>query len=353
MTELNIAGWPDAIPANRGTLLDAALKAGAPIPYQCRAGECGTCKCRLISGQINELNSLPGVLTNDERSRGWILACRSSAKSDVTLELPTISNSSITNFPIAAQQLVGHVENIEWVATDTVRLLVHTPRPLLFLAGQYVTLAIDGLPTRSFSPANLPRDDMLEFFIRILPNGLVSQHIAANLVRGSSVRIEGPYGTACLAPDFDRSLLLAGGGTGLAPMLSILRAAASSKPEILCCLYAGFRDRRGSIAQTAVNELVDRMPNLSANYVFSDEVVDSCETGFIAPVIAGNHTDLSQFDVFIAGPPPMVESVEKQARQLGALNIQTDPFLSSAPDETIGSRGFGGLVGRLTRSLFG
>lgn len=329
MTDLYLPGWPEAIPTGRKTLLDAALAAGAPFPHQCRTGECGTCKCRLESGEVKSLGSVPGTLSADEIAAGWILPCRSVARTDVRLALPGSLGPPLPDL----QKLTATLLDLQTVAPDVMRLWLETENPLTFQAGQYVTLQFPGLPKRSYSPANKPGARVLEFFVRLVPDGLVSGHIAHDLMPGDTVRIEGPFGTAFLRDIPDRPVLFAGGGTGLAPCLSMLRHLAAHAGGTTCVVYAGARTAEGLFAEDALEDLRWLMPGLKVVNVLSDAADPRYETGFIGPNIARQHKSLSGWTAFLAGPPPMVDSVKQTVLGLGIAeaDIHSDPFTAAAP----------------------
>ena len=326
MKMMKIDGWPEAIPNAHNTVLDAALGAGVPIDHQCRAGECGRCRCRLLSGDVRQLPAMPGALEEADRSRGWILACRSVPITDVTIALP--------EQPLAArpksQQMYGVVIQCRNVAPEIFQVIVEPERPLDFMAGQYVTLGFAGLEGRSYSPSNAPGASLLCFLIRIVPEGQASAHIAKALKPGDQCLINGPYGSACLAEPPDGPVLLIGGGTGLAPMLSILGALADNSPGTECDLYIGARQPDDLLAKNDLARLAKLLPKLTVTTIFSNWAPEGALRGFIAPVISDRHDDLAEHDVFIAGPPPLVESVARKAIKLGAApeRVRSDPFVS-------------------------
>ncbi len=326
MKMMTIDGWPEAIPNARNTVLDAALGAGVPIDHQCRAGECGRCRCRLMSGDVRQLPAMPGALDDADRSQGWILACRSVPITDVTIALPEL--------PLAArprsQQMSGVVIQCRNVAPEIFQVIVEPERPLAFMAGQYVTLGFAGLEGRSYSPSNAPGASLLSFLIRIVPDGQVSAHIAKVLRLGDECLIDGPYGSACLSEPPEGPVLLVGGGTGLAPMLSILGSLAEHSPGTECDLYIGARQPDDLLARNDLARLAKLMPRLTVTPIFSNWAPEGALQGFIAPVISDRHDDLAGHDVFIAGPPPLMESVEREAIKLGAVpeRVRSDPFVS-------------------------
>ncbi|MGH8772124.1 MAG: FAD-binding oxidoreductase, partial [Burkholderiales bacterium] len=194
-----------------------------PYPHGCRSGECGSCKCRLIAGQVRMYPYSPGALSEDERAAGLILACRSRPAGDV--EVAWLGDAAPPAFH-SVQPLVARVVRMEAATHDITRLYVEPAgKPLAFAAGQYANLTFGRLPARPYSMANRPDASVLEFHIRRVPDGLVSTYVAEELSIGERIKIEGPYGGAQLRENPARPMLLVAGGSGLAPMKSILLAA--------------------------------------------------------------------------------------------------------------------------------
>lgn len=329
MAHMTIEGWSETIPLQSGSLLDAAIEAGVPVPYQCRVGECGMCKCRVLSGQVRSKPHLADALSEREVAQGWILPCRSSSVRDLTIAFP----KALRRARPRMQRMHARIQAIAPETPEVLRLVLRTDQPLGFVAGQYVTLRIEGGPERNYSPANSPGGRELEFFIRAVPGGAVSGYLAEEARIDDPVQISGPYGSACLDDLPDRPLILAAGGAGLSPILSILRALEHMQPTLPIWLYAGARCAQEEIARTELARLSSVIPQLRVVRVLSHDAAEGARFGWIGPAIADDHTDLAPCDVFIAGPPPMVTHVEDAVLALGANpgRIQSDPFLAAAP----------------------
>ncbi|MCV0424450.1 MAG: 2Fe-2S iron-sulfur cluster binding domain-containing protein, partial [Roseibium sp.] len=296
-------------------------------------GECGSCKCRLDEGKVKDLGSVPGTLSPEEIADGWILPCRTIAKTDVHLSVPGVLGAP----PPVLQKLEGEIIDLQKVAPDIIRLWIEPPAPFLFHAGQFVELQFHGQPKRSYSPANKPGAAVLEFFVKIVPDGFVSTYLAGEAKPGSKVRIEGPFGTASLSAPPDRPVLFAAGGTGLAPCLSMIRYLANTSPDTACVLYAGACKACDLFAEDALESVQWMMPGLKVVNVLSGETDPRYETGFIAPNIQKSHETLAGWTAFIAGPPPMVESVRKTVLNMGidAGDTYSDPFTAAVPPSAL------------------
>lgn len=318
--------------AYRGeSILDSALRAGVAYPHGCRSGECGSCKTRLHAGNVEMTGYAPGALSDEERSSGLILACRSRPASDVDLEWLQADAA-----PHPVRRLKARVADIRAVTHDITRIKLGLARgSLAFTAGQYAQLTFDFRLTRPYSMANRPDDPVLEFHVRHVPNGAASGYAAQTLKPGEAVRVEGPFGTAHLRETQDRSIgrpiILAAGGSGLAPMLSILRAILQRGGREPLHLYHGVRD---ACDLYGTEELVA----LGANSCFSYTPVLSApsipmpwRTGFVHAEIARDFSSLTDAVVYTAGPPPMVEAIESTVARLGVRSddVHADAFFSA------------------------
>ena len=332
MAQISIRQWAAPIECGRKqTLLDAALAAGVPFPHNCMSGECGACKCRVLTGDIEHGPHLPEALSTDERAQGLVLACRSRPKGPVAVEwlLPQRIRAAAP----AARAWRAQVVDKHWATHDVVRLrLAVQGKAMHFLPGQFVRLRVGRLPARSYSMANTAGEGELEFHVRLVPQGLVSGHIARHLEVGDGVRLEGPFGTATWQGVPPGRLLLAAGGTGLAPIKAVLRAALDEEhPDIH--LYHGVRDERDLYD---VEELTALHAQQRLHYtpVLSAPTQSTVRrTGWLHEAIARDHPRLHGATVFTAGPPPMVDGVRAHALAAGvsAEHIAADAFHAAAP----------------------
>ncbi|MCA9714286.1 MAG: 2Fe-2S iron-sulfur cluster binding domain-containing protein, partial [Myxococcales bacterium] len=201
----------------RETVLQTALRAGVEFPNSCRVGGCGACKCRLAGGEVKELTETGYLLSAEELAQGYILACQSVPRSDVRVEVALASARGVAG-RVVAQARVTH---------DITRLTVQLDEQLSYRAGQFANLSVEGLPgvVRSYSFATPSRPDgRLEFLVRRVPNGKLSTLINDADIIGRAVRVDGPAGDFWLRPS-DAPMLLVAGGSGLASILALLRAA--------------------------------------------------------------------------------------------------------------------------------
>ncbi|MCP5082020.1 MAG: 2Fe-2S iron-sulfur cluster binding domain-containing protein [Alphaproteobacteria bacterium] len=346
MTVVHIRGWPEIIEFHRGTILDAALTSGVPAPHQCCSGECGTCKCRLIKGLVNHGSHLPDALSDQEKADGWVLACRARPKTDVEIEF----NKDLDEQLPVPQRRKAHVQLCERLNADVIRIVLSVEGSALpFVAGQFARLRFGNLPARDYSMANLPGARDLEFFVREMPDGLVSGHVARHLSVGDLVGIEGPFGNAYLRAAKKEAIIAVAGGSGLAPMLAIARSVAIAPNPQPLHFYFGVRREVDLFASQTLAQLSRRNPRMSVQIVLSEPAhgQDKFREGFPHEALAADFNALSQTQIYSAGPPPMVAAVSQAARMLGAQSddIHSDPF-TCQPRRKSGSIG-----SAITRSL--
>src|SRR5688572_21334829 len=219
--QITLEGRDGPVPVEAGdTILASLLRAGVPFPFSCQAGNCGTCKCELVSGDVVELEYSEHALSAQERARGLILACRTQVWDDTVVRR------------IDAEELVMHpsrvmrcrVLEIEALTHDIrgVRLAVEAGGPMTFSAGQYAEVEFAPGLSRHYSMANTPEEAELVFHVRHMPGVRTSAHVATRLKVGDKVKVSGPLGVSYLREHHRGPVLLIAGGSGLAPIQSIL-----------------------------------------------------------------------------------------------------------------------------------
>jgi NAD(P)H-flavin reductase/ferredoxin len=309
------------------TVLQAALRNGVAFPNSCRVGGCGTCKCRLADGAVKEHTETGYLLTGDELDQGYILACQSVPTTDVRIEVPLA--------PVAAG-ITGMIIEQEKLTHDITRLSVELEKPLAFEPGQFANITVEGLAgvTRSYSFAAPPSDDRtVEFFIRKVPGGKLSSYVNDQPVLGQSVRVDGPHGEFVLRPA-DAPLLFIAGGSGLAPILAILRAQARAHSARSVTLLFGARTVKDLYALDEIAALAKEwkgafrfVPVLSeaqsdaswtgARGLVTEHLADSIEPGAHA---------------YLCGPPAMIDAAALSLREHGVprQHIRADRFTTLA-----------------------
>jgi naphthalene 1,2-dioxygenase ferredoxin reductase component len=313
---VSIDGTDQSAPANGGdTVLDALLAANVGFSYSCQAGNCGTCKCELVSGEIFEMEYSEHALLPQERERGVVLACRSQVWSDVVVRR------------LQAEEFIVHpsrvlrcrVAALDWLTHDIVglRLEIELGGPYSFSAGQYARIELAGAPdARDYSMANCPNEPLLEFHVRVLPEGQISRRVAA-LKIGDAVRVSGPLGTSYLRAMHPGPLLAIAGGSGLAPIRAIVESALECGVLHDMHVYFGARAARDVYGQQWFENWRSR--GVQVHVVLSEKATGETpfRSGWVSDAVAEDFSDLSGFKVYLAGPPPMVDAAIAVLRARG------------------------------------
>jgi ferredoxin-NAD(P)+ reductase (naphthalene dioxygenase ferredoxin-specific) len=315
------------------TILDAALDAGLDYPFGCQSGSCGACKSRLVSGAVELSDYSELALSEDERDGGLILACRSYPKADCAVMF--LEDSEAHRHPL--RTLSGQVIATERMTHDILLVRIGFDRneaPLAFSAGQFASLSFAGAPARDYSMANPPGEATLTFHIRLVPNGVVSTLVHRADIIGQPVTVKGPYGVSYLRHDHAAPFLAVAGGSGLAPIASIVETALQLGMKQRILLYFGARAERDLYYVDHFETLARTFPNLQYVPVLSNVTSEETgrRTGFLADAIRQDHADLKGWKTYIAGPPPMVDTVTRTVQSLGVRtsDCHTDPFFTTA-----------------------
>ena len=347
MARIHIADWSQPIEARRQTILEAALDAGVPFPHGCGSGECGSCKCRLLEGEVQSERWSPDALSDAEHASGLILACRSRPVGDVSVKW--LSSAAV----LPMVKLTATVGSIERVSRDVLvlRIGLREGQAFNFRPGQFAKLRFNKLPARSYSMANQPGQNELVFHIRVVPDGMVSGALAAGLRPGDPVEVRGPFGDAYWGGVVESSpLLLLAGGTGLAPMLSVLDAALrDGQPAERIHLYHGVRTEADNYAGDLLEQR-SRERGIRFVPVFTEGRQPSTRNGHLHEAVAQDFPDLEGSFIHVAGPPPMVAAVTELAVDRGARRerIRADAFHAAEPEKRgLWERvtGWGGITG--------
>ncbi|WP_342119913.1 2Fe-2S iron-sulfur cluster binding domain-containing protein [Pseudoduganella sp. OTU4001] len=297
------------------TLLQAALRAGVAFPHSCRVGSCTSCKCRLLSGEVRELTDAAYVLGGE---RGSILACQSVPLSDVAVEVD-LSRATLR------REVGGRVVGQRRLTHDITELSIQLDDTLHYKAGQFAELSFAALPgvRRSYSFATPMRaDSQVVFYIRRVPGGQLSTMANEAPLLGQRVSVHGPAGDFWLRPGLEPALMVAG-GSGLAPILAMLRQALEDRATPPVTLLFGVRGAHDLYAQDEILALADAWPA-----PFRYQPVVSVERGTL--VHAAGAALSADTRAYLCGPPGMVDSAAErlQAHGLAADRIHADRFLT-------------------------
>ena len=294
------------------TILDAALREGFVISYGCRNGACGTCKGKVLAGEVDYGAYQEAALPEAEKRLGLALFCQARPRGDVVIECREIGAAK--DIPI--KTLPCRVQKMERVAADIMVLHLKLPATerLQFLAGQYIDILLKDGARRSFSIANAPHDDEhLQLHLRNY-GGPFSQY-AFNRMKGRDIlRFEGPLGTFFLREDSDKPIVLLASGTGFAPIKAILEHAYHTHIARQMVLYWGARVR----ADLYMNELPARWASEHNNFQYVPVLSEPLprdhwdgRTGLVHEAAMKDIPDMSGCQVYACGVPVMVEAAHR------------------------------------------
>lgn len=316
------------------TLLDAGLAAGLCLPYQCRTGDCGTCRAVVVSGEVERL-AAPYVLDEAALAAGACLLCRTQARAALTLDCAEIAG--VPGLPL--RRLTVRVAALEKPAADVAVLRLQLPagQTLEYLAGQYVDVLLRDGRRRSYSLSAAPGADacgQLELHIRHLPGGAFTDQVFGSLKVRDMLRLEGPFGTFYLREGDAPAILLAT-GTGFAPIKALveqLRCAPRPRPVVL---YWGGRRLEDLYAHELAQAWAAELPWLRYVPVLSRADADwHGRRGHVQDAVLADHADLSAHEVYACGSPVMVEAARDALVARGGLRAEhffADAFTSAAP----------------------
>jgi CDP-4-dehydro-6-deoxyglucose reductase len=320
------------------SLLDAALAASLNLPHSCKGGNCGSCRARLLRGQIYYPNGAPLGLSEGEVAEGLVLLCQARARSDLTIETREIT----TPDEAPVKRLPARIERAELLSHDVMGLHLRLPvaEEFRFQAGQYVDIMLPGGRRRSFSIASPPHTArMLELHVRRVAGGEFSAPLFHEQARGTLLTVEGPLGQFVYRPSA-APMLLVGGGTGLAPLLSILRHVMENGIERDMTLFWGVRGERDLYAHAKLQDFAAARPAgthaVRLRYVPVLSEPSPAWTGargWVHEAVLDSSVDLERYDVYAAGPPAMIAAVRGEfgARGVAANRLFFDSF-DYAPD---------------------
>jgi CDP-4-dehydro-6-deoxyglucose reductase len=305
--------------AHGETVLDAARRAGLALPYSCLTGTCGSCKARVVEGEVAYPNAPPVALDARERAAHEALLCQAVPETDLVLiarEVP-----SVADIPkrVVALRLVEKT----LLAPDVARLVLRWPTkdPLRWLAGQYLDVLLPGGRRRAFSIANAPESaDHVELHVRHVEGGGFTDHVFGDMREGEVLRVEGPLGTFVPREDSERPMLFVAGGTGFAPIKAIVEHfhhLGSTRPMQL---YWGARRVRDLYLPALPLEWAERHPGFRYTPVLTDPPggLARYREGFVHEAVLVDHAgDLGAHDVYMSGPPAMIEAGRRAFVQAG------------------------------------
>lgn len=308
-------------------LLAALVANQVPISHSCMSGRCGTCRCKVIDGELHE-NGGYAFHNIDHQTHRHVLACQSVVTGNCVIEIPEPDEVVVHT----AKIVKATVTAIEDLTHDIRMIRLRPAKALAFSPGQYATLQFTPDHIRPYSMARLASDTALEFHVRLVPDGRVTTYIRDTLKVGDAVRVSGPLGTSYLRTRNGDPILCVAGGTGLAPVLSIVRGAIEAGLANPIRLYFGVRSPRDVYGIEWLQQLSARHPNLQVEVVSTLPGDDAdLRTGLVTEAVKQDFADLRGWRSYLCGAPPMVEAATLLLRQKGVKpeHIYADAFYAT------------------------
>lgn len=327
--EDGVTRFIDASPSE--TVADAAYRQGINIPLDCRDGACGTCKCFAESGRYDlGQEYIEDALSEDEAEQGYVLTCQMRAQSDCVVRVPASSQVCKT----AQACFEASISALRQLSDSTISLSIkgESLSRLAFLPGQYVNLQVPGSQqSRAYSFSSLQKDGEVSFLIRNVPGGLMSSFLSGMAKAGDAMTLVGPLGSFYLR-DIKRPLLLLAGGTGLAPFTAMLEQVAERGSEHPLHLIYGVTHDFDLVAMDRLEAFATRIPNFTWSACVASPESHYPRKGYVTQHIEPGHLNDGEVDIYLCGPPPMVEAVSQFIREQGITpaNFYYEKFAPSA-----------------------
>jgi len=313
------------------TVADASYKARINIPLDCRDGACGTCKSFCESGKYDGGDYIEDALTDEEAEAGYALPCQMVPESDLVLQIPTTSEVAKT----AAGVFEATLERIRRLSATTYGfdVSIENREALAFLPGQYVNVSVPGTDQeRSYSFSSGPRADTLSFLIRITDQGVMSSYLRDTAKEGDKLTLTGPMGSFFMR-EIKRPALLLAGGTGLAPLLSMLEKMSAETTDHPVHLIYGVTTDLDLVEVDVLEDYASRIEGFTFDVVVGDPESAAEKKGYVTNHFQPAHLNDGDVDIYLCGPPPMVEGVRKHlaAEGINPVNFYYEKFALAVP----------------------
>jgi CDP-4-dehydro-6-deoxyglucose reductase len=323
-------------------VLAAAIAQGIGLPYGCKDGACGSCKCKLLEGRVIHGAHQAKALSEAEEAQGWILTCSAAPQTDLVLEARTVAAGEFQ-----PRKMPSRVARLSKPAPDVAVLTLQLPANDTFgyRAGQYIEFILRDGSRRSYSMANAPHRQTelldngqagVELHIRHMPGGLFTDQVFSTLKERDILRMEGPFGTFFLREDSQAPIILLASGTGFAPIKAIIEHMEHKGIQRPTVLYWGCRSAADLYDHAWAQAAAQRLEHLSYVPVLSEPKPEdqwAGRTGFVHAAVMSDHPDLSGHEVYACGAPVMVDAARKaftEERGLPAQRFFADSFTSKA-----------------------
>ena len=308
----------DSFVCNPGeTILRAGLAAGFALPYECASGSCSSCKGRLLEGAVEHIwPDATGLSERDRRKGDRILCCQALPQGDVTVQvrLGEVEGARKEQGPAPFK---ATVETLERLVPGVIAFSCRPAQPVPFLPGQYVLLQVPGGERRAFSMANTEAET-LDFIVKEKPGGHASRYLFDELATGDTVSLEGPYGRAYLRTPPVREIVCVAGGSGLAPILSVAKAAIADPDTPAVRLFFGVNSADELFMADEMQALAAEHDRLSLTLVVRDGAPGAA-TGLVGDIALAAMEDLDDCDFYMAGPPGLIDALLRPVMRCGKV----------------------------------
>ena len=306
------------------TILEGAIASGITLPYGCQDGACGSCKGKVISGKyfLNEYQS--SALTDSDIKAGNTLYCKSMAQEDLVIE-PNIPEVYDQYSP---KVLPVKVESLTRLNHDVMQMFLKLPakETFRFKAGQYIEFIMGDGSRRAFSMANAPLDSMIELHLRLIEGGKFTSFVFNEMKEKSIHRIEGPIGQFYLR-DSEKPIIFIAGGTGFAPIKSIIEDMIANKNKRKIYLYRGVRSGKDFYMNELVNDWIKKLEGLTYIPVVEDGLSEDARSGYVHHAVLEDFKNLNDIQVYCCGAPGLVENAFKDLTKSG---LPSEQFFADA-----------------------
>ncbi len=321
--------------ASGEAVLAAGIRQGIGLPYGCKDGACGSCRCKLVSGAVHHGPHQEKALNAAQEADGFVLTCCAFAESDLVLESRQVTEMGA--LPI--KKMPVRVSTMTRVSPDVMVLRLQLPAndSFVYRAGQYVEFILRDGSRRSYSMANAPHlGPHVDLHIRHMPGGKFTDHVFGAMKEKDILRVEGPYGSFFLREDSEKPIILLASGTGFAPVKALLEHMQQQGLGRPVTLYWGGRRPADLYMPDWVLAQLQAMPNLRYVPVLSDALAQdgwTGRTGFVHLAVLQDFADLSQHQVYACGAPVVIEAARRDFVALARLPLEelfADSFTSEA-----------------------
>jgi CDP-4-dehydro-6-deoxyglucose reductase len=312
------------------TLLAAGIRQNIGLPYGCKDGACGACKCKLLSGEVQHNSYQPKALSPEDRAAGYVLTCRAVAQTDLQLEARQVMEEG--SFPV--KKLPTRINTLRKLSDDVMLLQLQLPSNDVFQyhAGQYIDFLLRDGSRRSYSMANaVGAGPTLELHIRHMPGGKFTDQVFGSMKEKEILRIEGPFGSFYLREKSEQPIILLASGTGFAPIKAVLENMQQKDLARPTTLYWGGRRPTDLYLHDWIQAFAQTHPWLTYVPVISDTLPEDQwqgRSGFVHRAVLQDHPDLSGHQVYACGAPVMVDAAKRDF--CAEAGLTEDQFFADA-----------------------